>query len=632
MAGSWEILAQKQVLVGILHVETVSLAWAFGLRNLIIPGQIMPSAGAPFDMARNSICQAALQNGFEYVFMLDSDVIPPRDAILRLLAHKQPIISGVYCRRSVPHAIPVMQRQGRWLTQIPMNSIIEVDVVGAGCLLPETEVLTNYAPMKASDVSRERVLTGRGRYRRVVATKSKDYRGDVVGLSSYSYSPKVWVTKEHPVFIIPKEWSEWCKPDSPIAESLVEQFGKFVPAVQVRRGDCLATPIFRDVADVSCITLSDWIEGENLIEEGDEVFYKHGRHPVTGDIVKYRNRIEVSEDFMEFCGFYVAEGSAGNELSIHLGTHEKDLIERVKELAAKCFGVTVGLGKVVEGSTSLRIGGRVLGQFFRQNFGASSDTKKIPQWMMSLPWEKQRGMLRGLVLGDGCLVEANKNQGAWVNYATVSSVLARQVQQLFLRGGYIGLLRSSPPQTQGRNSRGIRCKGGTRYIEGRFPVYHVNLFSKNSWHFAKNVLGEDTKAHAGKWQKSFIVGGVLYSPAKQSTIKSYSGEVYDFQVADDETYVAGNFLVHNCLLMHRSVLEKLPPQDHRRGKHWYDWRVDMNHSLPRGEAMSEDFSMCLHARRHGYKILVDTSIQCKHVGLAQATLGNFMPCEANPIT
>jgi hypothetical protein len=88
------------------------------------------------------------------------------------------------------------------------------------------------------------------------------------------------------------------------------------------------------------------------------------------------------------------------------------------------------------------------------------------------------------------------------------------------------------------------------------------------------------------------------------------------------------------LVIHRSVLETLPPIDGRRGKKWFDWRLQMQGILPPGEAMSEDFTMCLHARRSemGYKILVDTSVQARHIGYAESTFGRFKPCEANPVT
>jgi hypothetical protein len=148
VSGSWELKANRQVLAYTLHTDTVTLAWSCGFRNLIIPGGFLPLAGMPFDMARNTACKACLEQGFQWLFSLDSDVIPPRDTILRLMAHNRPIISGVYCRRSPPHGVPVMIRNRQWVTQYPPNSLIEVDYVGAGCLLIHRSVLEQMPPQR----------------------------------------------------------------------------------------------------------------------------------------------------------------------------------------------------------------------------------------------------------------------------------------------------------------------------------------------------------------------------------------------------------------------------------------------------------------------------------------------------
>lgn len=147
MPGSWEWKQQHQVLVGILHTETTTMAWSLGLRKLQIPGAILPVAGMPYAHARDVICQAALDNGFDYAFHLDSDVIPPPDAILRLMSHNLPIVSGVYHRRSRPHGIPVMLKGGGWITQYPANTLMEVDLVGAGCLLLRRDFLEQLPPI-----------------------------------------------------------------------------------------------------------------------------------------------------------------------------------------------------------------------------------------------------------------------------------------------------------------------------------------------------------------------------------------------------------------------------------------------------------------------------------------------------
>lgn len=148
MPGSWEMQNQHSVLCAILHTEHTSVAWAFGFRNLIIPGACMGLTGMPFDMARNAACMRALEVGATHIYFIDSDVVAPRDTILRLLAHNKPLISGVYCRRSPPHGVPVMLKNGKWVTDLPKNKIIDVDVCGAGCLLIRRDVLERMKPQR----------------------------------------------------------------------------------------------------------------------------------------------------------------------------------------------------------------------------------------------------------------------------------------------------------------------------------------------------------------------------------------------------------------------------------------------------------------------------------------------------
>jgi hypothetical protein len=141
MSGAWEVRDQKKILLHILHTDLCTIAFALGLRKLILPGQILPVTGMPYDHGRNSAVRACLDNGFEYLAGLDSDIIPPPDAFLRLLARNQPFISGLYHRRSPPHGVPVAIKNGQWVTQFQPGSVFEVDTVGAGLLLIHRSVL-----------------------------------------------------------------------------------------------------------------------------------------------------------------------------------------------------------------------------------------------------------------------------------------------------------------------------------------------------------------------------------------------------------------------------------------------------------------------------------------------------------
>lgn len=140
MAGAWE--RRETVLGVVLHTDNTTIAWAFGLRNIILPpgSHFIGLAGMPFDHARNQGAMHCLDHGFDYCLYLDSDVIPPSDAVLKLMSRRKPIISGVYHRRSPPEGVPVMLKGGKWIQNYKPNTIMEVDLVGAGCLLVHRSV------------------------------------------------------------------------------------------------------------------------------------------------------------------------------------------------------------------------------------------------------------------------------------------------------------------------------------------------------------------------------------------------------------------------------------------------------------------------------------------------------------
>lgn len=145
MPGAWELQQHARVLVGILHTDTVTLAWSLGLRNMQGIAAILPVAGQPYDMGRNTINRAALEGGFTHAFHFDSDVVAPPDAIPRLLSRRVDICSGIYHRRSPPVGVPVLIKNGQWVQNYPPNSLFEVDYVGAGCLLLSRNVMERMA-------------------------------------------------------------------------------------------------------------------------------------------------------------------------------------------------------------------------------------------------------------------------------------------------------------------------------------------------------------------------------------------------------------------------------------------------------------------------------------------------------
>jgi len=95
----------------------------------------------PIAEARNEIVEFALQQGANYIYWLDDDVIAPPDSFLKLYRHNRDIINGVYWSKSNP-PMPLLFRghlQGPyWDWHI--GDLIEIDAAGNGLTLVKTDV------------------------------------------------------------------------------------------------------------------------------------------------------------------------------------------------------------------------------------------------------------------------------------------------------------------------------------------------------------------------------------------------------------------------------------------------------------------------------------------------------------
>lgn len=146
--GAWEQRNQKLVLAATIHTEVTTIAWAAALRKMHLPGDFACFTGMPYDHARNAAVQCMLNGPYQWLFFLDSDCITPPDVIPRLMRWSLPIVSGMYCRRSPPHGVPVAIKNGTWLQHVPPDNtpLVEVDFVGAGCLLVHRSVFEKPYP------------------------------------------------------------------------------------------------------------------------------------------------------------------------------------------------------------------------------------------------------------------------------------------------------------------------------------------------------------------------------------------------------------------------------------------------------------------------------------------------------
>jgi len=95
-----EIDAMPSVFIAIPNMGTIqtdlvlrTIAWIYGAKVILFP----PQGYSPVSVARNLCVKEFIKQGYDYLFFVDSDTVPPPDAIKKLLAAKKQIISGVTC-------------------------------------------------------------------------------------------------------------------------------------------------------------------------------------------------------------------------------------------------------------------------------------------------------------------------------------------------------------------------------------------------------------------------------------------------------------------------------------------------------------------------------------------------------
>lgn len=106
-----------------------------------------PWAGSIAD-ARNSLVEQALNEGAEYLLMLDTDQVYPAETLTKLLSHKLDICGVKVHRRWMPFD-PIFYRGslGKYKNvsdeEAYSGEVIEVDATGTGCLLFNMNIFDN---------------------------------------------------------------------------------------------------------------------------------------------------------------------------------------------------------------------------------------------------------------------------------------------------------------------------------------------------------------------------------------------------------------------------------------------------------------------------------------------------------
>lgn len=137
--------------VGVPTFGQVSIDWALNFHMIGAGLAVYVAYSTPknkrVDVAKNEICQQAVDQNADWVFFLDDDVIPPSNVLMKCIknAFGPPyldIINGVYFSKSEP-PMPLMFRGDMkgsvWNWHV--GDLIKIDAAGMGCTFIKTKVL-----------------------------------------------------------------------------------------------------------------------------------------------------------------------------------------------------------------------------------------------------------------------------------------------------------------------------------------------------------------------------------------------------------------------------------------------------------------------------------------------------------
>jgi Fe-S cluster assembly protein SufB len=353
----------------------------------------------------------------------------------------------------------------------------------------------------------DKVLTHKGEYKQVWFTQVRPYTGYLYKIKVYGNScEEINVTEEHPFLCVRRERKN---------EKNRKWNLEWVKAKDLKKGDYVVTPINKVI---------------NSKDSYDVEIVFRGK--------KVRKTIPLTKEFFRLVGYYLAEGSISKKyyLNFSFGLHERELVEDVKNIIKKVFGIEK-FYEVIDNKKhgiSLRIASAELCRIF-ELFGTKCNEKKIPSWLMLESPEKQKELIIGLFRGDGNYYKKVTKSGYLkevFRINTTSFTLAKQVREILLRLGIASFINS-------RN----------REKEGRKTIYTIGITGWFIKPFGDLVgIKVETEINGKKRASMFHLDeNYLYSPVrsiKKEFVKNI--EVYNFGVLDDESYVANGVAVHNC--------------------------------------------------------------------------------------
>lgn len=370
------------------------------------------------------------------------------------------------------------------------------------CFTPDTLIRTKqgYVPISTVEVG-DRVLSGSGKFNRVLEVMERPYHGILNQIGSGSMVNPVQVTGEHPFqTIVGNHISKKapCKPDrcnrsiNHPRSKTTHELG-WVAAHDIDKTNYLVTNFPKEEFDLNSIDVP-------LDHQSPRGYARNGP-----------TEFELDSDFLWMIGMYIAEGSSGTrKINFALHRNETEYQQRLIDFFTRHgFNTKLVLRDSKPNSAWVEVYSATLASWFPQWLGSGSHNKEIPAELLNLPLSKVEGVWQGILDGDGHNSREQLGQ--------TSPTLALQMSEIAMR------------------------RGGEPSVQVEHPIGKKTVYKINGTTIATLVKASG-RTKRGTWR----FGDKYLSRVTEAIEVPYCGPVFNLRVEDDPTYTVENIVVHNC--------------------------------------------------------------------------------------
>jgi DNA polymerase III subunit alpha len=389
-----------------------------------------------------------------------------------------------------------------------------------GCLLAGQEIITANGVKNVEDVRvGDLVLTHKGRFRRVLRTMRRPYKGQAYTVSlGGRYGRTLTLTEEHPVLVRTRDGLvDWKKPADIDAGPANAHGG----VNSWKSWACL--PRLR--AEWTKISACDFLPADFCESpQGGLTRSYASKYRADQTWPSFPAELPLDYDLGYLLGMYAAEGHVGSfrgringEIGFTLHHDERRLADRITKLLNRFGASAVVYDRADRHSLEIKAANTPLAFLLIGLVGKGAGTKRVPAQVLNGPPEVRKGFLDGLLDGDGRNPLRESNASGRRDLKTASRSLAWGVRALLADiGHWVSVTTGEAPST-------FPWGSGTRSYRWYMLSFHPNR----------------------RYSRTMEDDRYLYRPISAVEPENLDTEVFNFEVEEDNSYVS-DFVLHNC--------------------------------------------------------------------------------------